>query len=441
MKVICEVNSIVKSLISPNYSAIRYLPSCFNVIETINDYYLVFNTFTRSLISLNIEEYSLLKEYLDKPDNEIVDKLVELGFLIDAQIDETKRYLQLQNFNRAVRLSSNGIKTFKIYTTTNCNARCFYCFEEGTPKNNMSSEICDAVINYIFKYKTDDKIRLYWFGGEPLCNQLVINRICSHLKNNDVKFESTIVTNGYLFDKKLIDKAINDWNLTLVQITLDGYGEEHNKRKAYINPTEDPFEKTIENIKLLSKRNLKLIVRLNFDKNNLNDIKRLIPYLKDNILDFKNVTVAPVLLIDNCFSHKTNIDFTDNLEMNNAFIELKNILYDNNMLYYGPVNKHIPTNSCMADNPNCVIISTDGRLYTCQNCDESMCYGDIFNGVTDSKLLDIWRNPKKVREKCYNCVCLPECTAFDKCPVDSDFCRTNKLYNIRKKMIATDKIM
>lgn len=442
MKIVREMNTLVKLLLSQKYDAAKYIPSCFNVIEKVEETYIVFNTFTRALIILDKHEFSLLNEQTNRITNETIIKLIKLNFLVDADIDETKQYTQIQNFNRVINLSNNKIKTFKIYTTTYCNARCFYCFEEGISKNNMSDKTADAVIDYIYKNKSDEKIKLYWFGGEPLCNQHIINKICTNLAENNVEYESTIVTNGYLLDKQLIDKAVNKWNLSLIQITLDGFGEEHNKRKAYVNPLSDPFNKTIENIKLLSKANIKLIIRLNFDNNNLSSIKKLIPFLKQNISDFHNVTVAPVLLKDNCFSNKSNtlMPDTDDVNMNDALIELQEILYQSNMHYYSPVYKQLPTNSCIADNPKSVVISTDGKLYTCQNCDEEMCYGDIFNGITNSNLLDSWRNPKEVRKKCYNCVCLPECTSFDKCPVETHSCLQNKLYNIRKKMIATVKL-
>ena len=437
MKIINPTYSIVDKLIVADYKAPIYTPSKYNIVEKTNEGYIVFNTLSRAIILIDECEYSILKDPNSTIFNDAYNLFVGMHFLVPKTLDEEKRYFEIYNFYKLLNDSNKKIKTFKIYTTTHCNARCFYCFEEGIPKENMTEETTKAVIKYIYKNKINGKIKLYWFGGEPLCNQKVINQICKQLKEDRVDFESTIITNGYLFDGKLIEKAVNEWNLTFAQVTLDGYRDEHNKRKAYINPKDDPFYKTIENIRLLNLKGVKLIVRLNFDKDNINSIKQLISYLEIKFKGLNNITFTPVLLIDDCFRHQTTDKANNKLLMSNYLFELYETLYKKNMLYFAPVYTGLKKNRCMADNDSSAIISTDGRLFTCQNCDDNMCYGNIYDDVINQELLDSWRKPKNIRPKCKNCAFLPECTPFDKCPVESESCVLSNNYRIRKKMIAS----
>ena len=76
-------------------------------------------------------------------------------------------------------------------------------------------------------------INITWFGGEPLLNVEIINYICEKLVENNIKFISSIITNGYLFNDKLVTMAGHKWNLSHAQISLDGTEPEYNRIKNY----------------------------------------------------------------------------------------------------------------------------------------------------------------------------------------------------------------
>jgi sulfatase maturation enzyme AslB (radical SAM superfamily) len=108
------------------------------------------------------------------------------------------------------------ITCYTILTTTDCNARCFYCYEKGIRRLPMSRETADKTVAFIKEHCGEKSVNISWFGGEPLFNSEVIDIIIGYLKENNIKYISTMVTNGYLFDEKLIFKAKNFWNLTNV---------------------------------------------------------------------------------------------------------------------------------------------------------------------------------------------------------------------------------
>ena len=69
------------------------------------------------------------------------------------------------------------------------------------------------------------------------------------------------------------------------------------------------------------------------------------------------------------------------------------------------------------------MIDAAGRLFACDAMPEDMRYGDVKNGIDQ----DAWNKVAsrcRVREECRQCVFLPECTEFDRCPtrVEYDFC-------------------
>ena len=431
---------LIDKLIEANLNCDNYVPSKYNISISYDDNnYIVFNSLTRGIVLLSEEENTKLIDVHNNTSlcNDAIQFLIKNHYIVDAQIDETKRYFELYKTIKAFEPISTKKRKFKIYTTTYCNARCFYCFEEGIKRQTMTMDTADSVVQYIIKEKVDEKIELYWFGGEPLCNQSVIDYICSELSKNNVDFTSSIITNGYLFNQENIKKSVINWKLSFAEITLDGFGETHNKRKNYINPKSDPFEKTLENIHFLDDMNVNVLVRLNFDINNLESIKKLISFLTEDFVCSKNITIVPAMLMDDCFCYRNNTNIENQKVLYQELYQMRDFLKEKHFLEFTTLSDRFLKNHCMADNPSCSVINTDGRLFTCQSTDEKMCYGDIYNGITNSDVLDKWHNPKTIRNKCYDCCYLPECSPFDMCPAQNELCKMNYSFTVNRKLRAT----
>ena len=101
---------------------------------------------------------------------------------------------------------SNEITGYTIFPTTDCNARCFYCFELGRSRIKMSIETAQKVVQYIKAHCGGKKVNISWFGGEPLFHQEAIDTICDGLRAEGVEFASTMVSNGYLFKLPLTER-------------------------------------------------------------------------------------------------------------------------------------------------------------------------------------------------------------------------------------------
>jgi sulfatase maturation enzyme AslB (radical SAM superfamily) len=57
------------------------------------------------------------------------------------------------------------INGFTIFTTMDCNARCFYCYEKGQPKISMTDEIAKDTADFILKTSSNTPVDIRWFGG------------------------------------------------------------------------------------------------------------------------------------------------------------------------------------------------------------------------------------------------------------------------------------
>ena len=132
------------------------------------------------------------------------------------------------------RIFDNKNISLSVATTMSCNLRCPYCFEEGNKSPEfMHDDVADAIVKYLVSKKSHN-INITWFGGEPLMNFKVIERISNSLKKNDVRYAASIITNGTLFTRGMIEK-LDEYSIKSVQITLDGKQSQHDKKRFFVN--------------------------------------------------------------------------------------------------------------------------------------------------------------------------------------------------------------
>lgn len=167
-----------------------------------------------------------------------------------------------------------------ILTTSDCNARCYYCYEKGIKKQPMTLETAQQVYNYIITNRNGKNVCLHWFGGEPLYNAEIIDYICERLKEDGIKYTSYMITNGFLIGENK-SKIRGLWNLKRLQITIDAIGDEYNKIKNYIYKGVDAFETVINNIEWLLNNDICVAVRINYDPNKIEIAKDTLKYLHE----------------------------------------------------------------------------------------------------------------------------------------------------------------
>ena len=141
-------------------------------------------------------------------------------FLVPEDKDECRFYQAVSSMMRAFD-RQKGHKAYTILPTYSCNARCMYCYEEGRLPVTMTPEIVGKTIQFILDSRSDDKVHLEWFGGEPLLCPEIIDRICLEIGKAGIEYTSSMISNGSLITSEKIEKMTTTWKMKHVQISMD----------------------------------------------------------------------------------------------------------------------------------------------------------------------------------------------------------------------------
>ena len=239
--------------------------SRFNIARQYGDHqYWVYNTLTTSLIIVDELQYKrLFQENVIKESSQEVIEMLNMGFYISDDFDELE---YLEKLRKTVVDSNEKIADIMIAPTMDCNARCYYCFEHGCHHEKMTEDTARAVVSYIKEHWNHELFNVSWFGGEPLLATDIIDYISELLKVEKIQFISKITTNGYELTDDVVRRAIEKWNTTKVQVSIDALFEEYDRIKNYVeNKNGSAFDRVIYNVEGTLKAGLNVRVRINFN--------------------------------------------------------------------------------------------------------------------------------------------------------------------------------
>lgn len=216
--------------------------SKYNFFQQANEHVLVYNAASGNCIVLSESDFQLFRKMkCSEIDSE---RYLFLGFYIHDDDDEIQHLLSRCNQCK----KHHRKRKYRILTTTFCDASCPYCYEIGVKSIAMSCETAQAVADFILTQSINaSEIEIEWFGGEPLLNVSVIDLICKEIlckKPEQTFFKSSIITNGFLISKDMVDKMVTDWKVYKIQITLDGFAHEYERVKGL---GVGSFEQVIKN--------------------------------------------------------------------------------------------------------------------------------------------------------------------------------------------------
>lgn len=388
--------------------------------------HFLFSTLTKQCFEID-ESFSpdLIVPFEHIASSEALSALARDAFLVPVDSDETALYVSLSTIMRAF-FRQSGYTTYTVLPTFGCNARCVYCYEEGSVPVFMTDETAVQTAEFIARTKKKDSpVLISWFGGEPLMGEKTIDLIVSELKKRDVEFYSTMVTNGSLINDRIVNKMVGDWKLQSLQITFDGSEEDYIKRKRYIR-YDDYYHSIMASIALLQSKGVQVHIRCNVDFENIGAAPKLIDDLKNNLAGTENVMLY--------FAPLNQVKASDEiLEMWEKIKKLEPMIAEAGFLS-GPHRKPIlqaRVFRCMADNPySAVVIHPDGNLVPCLQSGTDSAFGNVRDGITDRAIFDRYASVGPVMEKCRNCVFLPDCTAFPYCKIVEAKCFEQRMETI-----------
>ena len=404
-----------------------FRPMKFILRAETDDGLLLYNIVSSEMVLLGAEEKEVFErspaEY--KPN---MDDLITRHFLVPDSYDENRFVLQLREVLKKLE-PSKRVSAFTILPTTECNARCYYCFESDYPRCTMTDQIAEDTVAYIAKMCKGEPIEITWFGGEPLVGRNRISQICAGLRQKEIKYRSTMVSNAYLFDKELIRTAKDDWNLISLQITLDGTEAVYNATKAYLHPKDNPYQRVMKNIEDLLDSGVSVNVRLNVTDKNYADLSELIDELSERFGGRKGFTCYSHAIYEDVGFEPLAFDKPETVDAQTVALDVK--LKNGKLL--GSLSRlpSLRVIHCMSDNESARLIYPDGTIGKCENKSSKECIGDIYQDIVKPEMNE-WYKAVERLPQCLDCCFYPDCICLKACPETGECSQTKVEWKKRR---------
>lgn len=302
--------------------------------------------------------------------------------------------------------------TITIAPTMACNMRCVYCFEEHKP-GMMSEEIQEKVCEYIFaqvrRYHIK-RLRIEWFGGEPLLCLGIIQKMSWMLmgfcQEEKIQYSASMITNGTLLTPDAVEK-LEELQITSVQITVDGCREVHDVRRIFTDGSGS-YDVIMKNLELFREKPIQVNLRVNIDKQAIDAYDRISDVVSR--LGMENVTVYP--------AHTESFPgmvYEDKILEREDFALLAYASYLDKSADYDLPQKYF---ACQAQSVRGFAVDHHGDLYKCWNkIGMSHCaYGNVSDGEVRNiqNYIEYMGDDVLHDPVCRDCIVLPLC--YGGCP-------------------------
>lgn len=323
----------------------------------------------------------------------ILTELIEKKILVTDKEDEIK---ELEYEENAVKYQNNTFHIM-IVVTNACNFRCSYCIQEH--ENKVLNDVSAQKIIRLLKNVSKDvkKIKVAWFGGEPLIQFERIRRMTEAIleicEENHCELVSSMATNGYLLEKSVVEE-LKKLKFNLLQITIDGDKASHDSRR-YMVSGEGTYDTIIENTKQVLKAGISVILRINIDKDSIDTADEILE--KFSTEDRKRMTVQ----VANLYQENNKISvfpiYEKAIKMGYGYSGRKNIFM-----------------ACQTCLKNGMIVNTDGNIIICSNAEGKKELGYIdADGKIHIKDVEKYHALKTLsaiqNPECRECIELPFC--------------------------------
>ncbi|BBE31797.1 hypothetical protein OSSY52_19380 [Tepiditoga spiralis] len=339
-------------------------------------------------------------------------------------------------------LMRTSISQLYIIVTEDCNLRCKYCiFSDNYPHTHgyssqkMTFEIAKKAIDYyldLYKekqaYGLGSNPVISFYGGEPLLEFNLIKEIVKYAKELNDNFEFYITTNGTIMNDEIINFLIS--NSVKITVSLDGYKENHDRNRVFIN-NKRSFDVIIKNLTKLQeekeKRGSNQPISFNCCYDNYTDMVKVVDFFSHARLGgaatfYAQISPYDTSYYDHCDDLnkkgfiKENID-TKNQSIKKLLEEYKEKLSKNekvpeplkflftSMFYIknAPRGQQGPLgNACIPGSK--IAVAPDGNYYLCEKMNETHPIGNVNDGLEWYKIQKIIKDYLEIIEKnCSNC--------------------------------------
>ena len=381
-------------------------------IEITNSSGLIYNSLKDEFVFINGSSlFDLCKDGpISAIPETVLGDILKIGGIVAESVDEVK---ELRNLIKTIDEDDSHLHLI-INPTLDCNFHCWYCYENHVRDSCMSSATVEA-IKLLIEKKIDQNnnfryLTISFFGGEPLMKfhevvEPLVKWINEYCDTRKIALEVHFTTNSYLLDDNIIN-ILKDWNVSF-QITLDGGKESHDNTR-FEKGGKGSFDIIMHNIAKLASIKKKVVLRINYTKNNIMSISDIIGTLER---------------IDKSERRYIHVDFQRVWQDSSKVLsdeeadylrDLRNQLMD--MGFSASISNHLSSvkNSCYGDKLHEYLINYNGDVFACTARDfksENRLGKISVDGEIEwnQDLLDKRNNIKFSKEVCHQCRIAPLC--------------------------------
>lgn len=459
---------------------------------------------------------------VDSADNfdEVIDRLYFPfeweGYLISSKKDllyykskykflktNYKRTTLMYDFETEVNLSQENIKYFisntkhiLFETTERCNLNCIYCtygelYESKQNKNrygiDLNFEDAKTFIDYILEHiysaynqSYKNEIRIGFYGGEPLMNFSLIEKVveyCKHIETEYISFSFGMTTNGILLHKYMDFLVKNEFHLL---ISLDG--DEKNNKFRIFPDGRNSYRYVKNNIDKMKDKYEEYFIKyvaFNAVVNSSNSYFQVYNYFTKNYMKWPSCSMVNSLGVENC--KKEEYSFIHNIAPYEGFEDPQNKQFYKQHIFSFPegmisrkfiercndghivrsyrdllmkkkIIKIPPTGTCLPFSKK-IYLTAKGFILPCEKIDHSHYLGVCRDKKVCLNLSQIAQKYNKyysdMNEKCANChigrlcdLCLLQLSSADQqfsCPYKTTQKAAEKAYNDSFEALETNK--
>lgn len=463
------------------------------IFDNYSGIVIVENKYTE-IILRNIEKdkNNIIEEMKLKDEKEIHNFIKEYQYLtslVNAGYFNYELFKLAQNDN-PINIYGGISSHLILITTEECNLRCKYCVYSDFYKDKktysskkMSLDTAIDSVNLLIKYHREkikrgyeDKVKINFYGGEPLLNYELVYNIVNYINNSELKnVEYLVTTNGTTLNDRIIDFLAK--NKFLVAFSLDGDELNHNRNRLTING-DKTHHIVVENIinyyeALKKYNNEDQIINITSCYDDYSDIKIMSEFFEDlrEKVPTLNVIYNKVYDVDtDYYDYCDKIYENSKMKKNTNKKSIKELFekyyengFNNNMIpnsvksvftsYYllknrkkGCLNLY-QGNSCAIGDKLCV--SPEGKIYICEKANQELCIGSVTKGLDFRKIEYIYRKFYEIKnDNCVDCpvsrlcdVCFAHFIKNDTLSFNEDFCTKRKISYIRALKLVYTKMV
>lgn len=344
---------------------------------------LLYNTRTGAFVAISEDKkqaaYGLLENPASEADAELKKGFIDNGFIVKADFDELQ-----QIKNRFTRFKNGKMSmVLTLLASEDCNFRCPYCFIYNRRGMGMKPWVYKAVLELIKKSIVPDfNLTIDWFGGEPTLERENILAFMGDINNlakdcESMKFNSRMVTNGYLLTKEAFLAYLNS-GVTFFQVTVDGTQHSHDKTRILKNGA-GTFKRIWENLESIKtgvtdKHDFKMKIRVNFLEGQDKEVESLVDKFQSAFGGDSRFSIyfRPVYNIKTSREDISSIngsvyeaDHGTSKQLDYHFLSAKKTgVLDNETQVISPVPNPI-SGWCAAERNNSWTVGADGLLFKC----------------------------------------------------------------------------